>query len=140
MPATLSRLGLVAALQNLFDKITLFSGLQIHYTVHGFSGRLDETTEIMIYRMVLELVNNVVKHADANSITVQLIRYTDHINVTVEDDGTGFDLERVRKQGEGIGLSNITSRMESVSGKILIDTLEGQGTIVVLDIPLTGKS
>ena len=136
MPATLSRLGLVAALQNLFDKITSYSRIHIHYNVHGISNRLDESTEIIIYRIILELVNNVVKHAQASNITVQLIQYSDHINATVEDDGEGFDLEQVKKRKQGVGLNNIISRLEYLKGNIEIDTKPGQGTSIAMDIPL----
>lgn len=136
MPATLSRLGLVAALQNLFDRISSYSGIKIQYTVHGINGRLEEAVEIIIYRVVLELINNVVKHARASNVTVQLIQYSDHINVTVEDDGIGFDLAEARKRKNGIGLDNIVSRLEYLRGKIEIDTLPGQGTSIVMDFPL----
>jgi two-component system NarL family sensor kinase len=136
MPAALSRLGLVAALQNLFEKINAYSGIQIHYNVHGLSGRLEESTEITVYRIILELVNNVVKHAQASSLTVQLIQYTDHLNATVEDDGKGFEYDHVRKLKTGIGLNNIISRIGYLNGKIEIDTGPGKGTSIALDIPL----
>jgi signal transduction histidine kinase len=136
MPAALSRLGLTAALQNLFDHLESASGLQVHFNVYGSSGRLEESTEIMIYRIVLELVNNVVKHAKAKTMTVQLIEYPDHINITVDDDGVGFNQDQAKRERKGIGLTNIISRIESVKGKIEIDSQERQGTSVLLDIPL----
>ena len=136
MPATLSKLGLVAALQNLFDKISSYSGIKIQYAVHGMNVRPDESVEIIIYRVVMELVNNVLKHAQAENVTIQLIQYADHINVTVEDDGNGFDLEEVRKQKRGVGLENVISRLEYLKGKIEIDTAPGQGTSLVMDFPV----
>lgn len=136
MPATLSRLGLVAALQNLFDKISSYSGIKIHYAVHGMTGRLDESVEIIIYRVILEGVTNVVKHARAENVTIQLIQYADYINVTVEDDGQGFDVQQVRKTKPGAGLDNIISRIGYLKGKIEIDSTPGQGTSVVMDFPL----
>ena len=139
MPATLSRLGLAAALQNLFERINSYSGIQIHYNVHGVSGRLEEATEITIYRIILELVNNVVKHAQASSLTVQLIQFKDHLNATVEDDGKGFEFDHVRRFKSGIGLDNIISRISYLDGKIEIDTGPGKGTSITLDIPLAVK-
>jgi two-component system, NarL family, sensor kinase len=136
MPAALSRLGLTAALQNLFDRLKGVSALEVQFSVYGLNGRLEESIEIMVYRIVLELVNNVVKHAQAKTVTVQLIEYPDHINIAVEDDGVGFTLDKVKREQKGIGLTNIISRIESVKGRIEIDSHEGQGTSILLDIPL----
>ena len=139
MPATLSQLGLVAALQNLFDKITSYAEIRIHYNVHGIDGRLDDSAEIIIYRIILELINNIVKHSGASNVTVQLIQYSDHINATVEDDGNGFDLKLIKNHNRGIGLKNIVSRIEYLKGKIEIDTGKGHGTSIVMDIPLPAR-
>lgn len=137
MPATLSKLGLVAALENLVDKISSHSGLRLQFEVHDFQNRLDETTEISIYRMVLELINNIVKHAGAKKATVQLVKYPDYINVIVEDNGKGFDCKKAKELNKGIGLSNIHSRVDYLSGKIDIDSSPGRGTTIIIDIPYT---
>jgi two-component system, NarL family, sensor kinase len=134
MPATLSRLGLVTALKNLSKKIAKHAGFQIHFSVHGLEERLKETTEVSIYPIVLELINNIVKHARATSVTVQLTRHPDHINILVEDDGVGFRPES-RTQANGIGLANLKSRVEYLAGTFYIDSTPGQGTIVTIDIP-----
>jgi signal transduction histidine kinase len=135
MPATLSKLGIVAALQNLIGKISSHSGLQVQFSAHGFDGRLDESTEISIYRIVLELINNVVKHADADKVTVQMIKYPSYINLTVEDNGKGFDYEKALEQKKGIGLGNIASRVEYLNGTLSLDSSAGKGTTVIIDIP-----
>jgi signal transduction histidine kinase len=135
MPATLSKLGIVAALQNLIGKISSHSGLQVQFSAHGFDGRLDESTEISIYRIVLELINNVVKHAEADKVTVQMIKYPSYINLTVEDNGKGFDYEKALEQKKGIGLGNIASRVEYLNGTLSLDSSAGKGTTVIIDIP-----
>ena len=133
MPATLSRLGLTAALQNLFNRIGTKSGIKINYTTHGFVERLEETTELSIYRIIIESVNNVVNHAAAKKLTVQLLKHQDYINIIIEDDGIGFDLNE--KSFSGNGLSNVASRIKNLKGNIDIDTRPGRGTTILVDIP-----
>jgi signal transduction histidine kinase len=134
MPATLSKLGLVAALQNLFEKIRNLADLQLNLVVHGFMDRIPEEKEMILYRIVLELVNNVVKHANATELTVQLIKYPDEIMLTVEDNGTGFNQDAVHRSGTG--LNNIRSRIAYLDGNVRIDTNEHSGTTVIVDVPV----
>ncbi|MGQ0739031.1 MAG: tetratricopeptide repeat-containing sensor histidine kinase [Bacteroidota bacterium] len=137
MPATLSKLGLVPALKNLTEKISSHKGMQVMFIAHDFENRLDEQTEISVYRIILELINNVVKHAVAGKATVQLLRYPDHINITVEDNGKGFDTGRVADEKAGMGLGNVAARVEYMKGKMDIDSMPGKGTTVIVDIPVT---
>ena len=136
MPATLSKLGLVPALKNLSEKISSGKGLQVYFMVHGMNERLNEQTEISVYRIVLELVNNVVKHAGATKATVQLVRFPGQINITVEDNGIGFDTGRMTEERTGIGLGNVAARVEYLRGTLDIDSSPGKGTTVIVDIPL----
>ena len=135
MPATLSKLGLEAALQNLIDKIGAHSKMQIHFSAHGFGGRVEEKTEMSIYRIILELLNNIVKHAAAEKVSIQLIKYPAYINLMVEDNGRGFDFNKALEEKKGIGLGNILSRVEYMNGSIDIDSSPGKGTTVIIEIP-----
>jgi signal transduction histidine kinase len=136
MPASLSRLGLPSALQNLFENISAFSGLTIDFKAYGFEERIDENTEISLYRVILELINNIVKHARANKATVQLVRHADYINVTVEDNGQGFNFKEAIHTHAGMGLSNIASRLDYLKGKMDVDSAFGRGTTIVIDVPV----
>jgi two-component system NarL family sensor kinase len=136
MPATLSKLGIVAALQNLIDKLSSKEGIHISFTAHGFEERIEETTEISIYRIILELINNTVKHAMAGKVTIQLIKYPDYINLIMEDNGRGFDYEKVSVEKKGIGLGNILSRVEYLRGTIEFDSSPGNGTTIIIEIPI----
>lgn len=135
MPASLSKLGLVAALKNLISQMSSSSAIQMNFSAHDFKERINEATEMSIYRIVLELINNVVKHANATKTTVQLIKYPDYINISVEDNGKGFDFESEMVSKKGIGLDNILSRVNYLKGKLDIDTSPGRGTTVIIDIP-----
>ena len=135
MPATLSKLGLEAALQSLIDKIAVHSKMQINFTAHGFEGRIEESTEMSIYRIILELLNNIVKHAAAQKVTIQIIKYPAYINLMIEDDGRGFDYNKAFEEKKGIGLGNILSRVEYLNGTFEIDSATGKGTTVIIEIP-----
>ena len=135
MPATLSKLGLEAALQSLIDKIAVHSKMQINFTAHGFEGRIEESTEMSIYRIILELLNNIVKHAAAEKVTIQIIKYPAYINLMIEDDGRGFDYHKAFEEKKGIGLGNILSRVEYLNGTVEIDSAAGKGTTVIIEIP-----
>lgn len=135
MPATLSKLGLIAALKNLTGTISSHSGLQIYFTSHDFTERIPEQMEMSIYRIILELLNNIVKHAGADKVTIQLIKYPDHINVSVEDNGKGFDYSLALQEKKGIGLGNILSRVDYLNGTINVDAVSGRGTTVIIEVP-----
>jgi two-component system NarL family sensor kinase len=137
MPATLSKLGLEAALQNLIDKIAAHSKMQVNFTAHGFEGRIEEKTEMSIYRIILELINNIVKHAAAKKLTIQLIKYPSYINLMIEDDGKGFEYQKAFEEKKGIGLGNIASRVEYLNGTLEVDSVTGKGTTVIIEIPYT---
>ena len=135
MPATLARLGLVAALQNLADGISSYPGLHVDFTEHGFNERITEEKEMSIYRIILELINNTVKHSRATQLIVQLIRHPFNINIVVEDNGVGFNYAQTVTQTQGIGLNNIRSRVEYLKGSIDFDSRKGEGTSILIDIP-----
>lgn len=135
MPATLAKIGLVAALQSIFDNISSYSGLHIIFSAYGFESRLNEETEVSIYRIILELVNNVVKHAKATEVTVQLVKHPAYISITVEDNGVGFNYDQVMRKANGIGLNNIASRVDYLQGTIDFESGKGSGTMVLINIP-----
>jgi len=135
VPASLSRLGLIVALEHFFSGLRKNASVSIQYSFHNFNGRLNENIEINLYPIVLELTNNVLKHASAKTIVVQLVKYSDRINVTIEDDGIGFSYEKAKEKSMGLGLASVESRVEILKGNFHIDSVEGRGTIAMLDIP-----
>src|ERR1043166_2800559 len=129
MPAALSKLGLAAALQQLFGKIAAANDIRIDLVAQHYDTRADEAMELGIYHIILELVNNIVKHSGARNATVQLIRFPSYISISAEDDGKGFVVNLARAK-KGIGLSNIESRVAWLKGKIEIDSSPGNGTTI----------
>jgi signal transduction histidine kinase len=135
MPAALSKLGLAAALRQLFSQVSATSSIRLELLLADEDVRTDEQTELGIYHIVLELVNNIVRHSEARSGTVQLIRFPSYISITAEDDGKGFDIRQGRAK-KGIGLGNIESRVNYLGGKMDIDSSPGNGTTILIELPL----
>jgi signal transduction histidine kinase len=124
MPESLMKYGLNAALTDFCR-----STGKVTYHFFGEDKRHDDKLEIAAYRIVNELVNNALKHSQAESINVQLITDDNRVHIIVEDDGRGFDLKSAEANG-GTGLKNIRSRVTSFGGKIEMITAPGQGTEV----------
>jgi two-component system, NarL family, sensor kinase len=134
MPRALSEMGLVPALNDLLEKTFHASGIHCAFDEMGVdSARFDDTVEVNIYRIVQELMNNIVKHADATNISVQLLKNPAHLILVVEDDGKGFDPSAA--QG-GIGIINIRSRVQALRGEVSFEPGPKQGTVVTVRVPL----
>jgi signal transduction histidine kinase len=104
--------------------------LQVHNTERFILGK---QSQFNIYRIVQEAVNNILKHADAKEISIQLIGQEDHLSIMIEDDGKGFDTS-TKKTGRG--LKNIVTRSLWLNGHINIDSQPGRGTTITTEIPL----
>src|SRR5699024_981954 len=130
---TLLRYGLIEALNSYFSSINQSKALQIDFQVLGLKERLPSSLALTLYRIVQELINNIIKHSDATEVLVQLNRMDNLLAITVEDNGRGFSLEASR---EGIGLDSIRSRVDYLSGKLDIQSKEGMGTSVYIEFVL----
>jgi signal transduction histidine kinase len=136
-PTILDNLGVVPALQFLAEGVSKRTGLAI--TVEGSTeGRLPVTVETAIYRVVQEGLANATKHAKASSVRIQLQREDRQIRCAILDDGIGFDLPAVlAKQGDcGLGLIGIQERLKALDGELQITSSHGQGTALLITIPL----
>ena len=132
MPEALVRFGLRDALHDYCDHLRLTSGLTVHFQAFGLEQRLPQQTEVILFRIAQELLNNIVKHADARSVLVQLMENDGRVGLTVEDDGKGFDPEKV-KSAPGVGWLNIRSRVEYLGGTLDVRTKLGGGTSVSVE-------
>jgi len=134
MPEALLKFGLNDTLKNYCDSVSQNSGLAISFQSFGMEKRLEQTTEIVIYRVVQELLNNTLKHANATNVYIQLSRNENTISLTVEDDGKGFDVDKIQKNG--IGLSNIQHRVDYLNGKMDIKS-DDKGTSTHIEFEIT---
>ncbi|MBX7204004.1 MAG: sensor histidine kinase [Bacteroidia bacterium] len=128
--------GLVPALEELCHSVDQSKLIKCKLMAYGMDERLDQTIELGVYRMVQELFSNILKHAKAHKVTVQLNHIEGSLNVTVEDDGVGFDVEEKRKSG-GMGLHNLEKRAAQLNGIYTVDSRPGKGTISIIEIPTT---
>jgi signal transduction histidine kinase len=91
------------------------------------------TAKIHLYRMIQELLGNILKHAKASDVTLQLLKNERNLLLTVEDNGCGFAPENT--DADGIGLSNIKSRVETLHGTFLLESAPGKGVFISIEIP-----
>ena len=134
-PTILDDLGLLAALEFLGKGFAARHRLEIH--VHGRrEERFLEPTETVLYRIVQEALNNVVKHAQASTVTITVERAGQRVTCSVRDDGIGFDPAVTRAGDRGIGLIGIRERLVPLGGVLRIDSAPGQGTEVCVAIPV----
>ena len=129
MPSALEDFGLITTLQNLVLKINdANASTKITFFHTGFDDRLAQRLELSLYRITQELINNALKYAQAKNITIQLIKSQAEVVLTVEDDGVGFDLNKVKENTKlGSGLKNLQSRVKALYGTMEIDTQIGYG-------------
>ncbi|MBI3720291.1 MAG: sensor histidine kinase [Sphingobacteriales bacterium] len=133
MPETLVKFGLNTALKDFCNDVNQSGALKVNYQSIGADNlEMDNTTAIIIYRIVQELLNNTMKHAAATNAIVQLTKTDGVLAVTVEDDGKGFDTT-ILKQSKGIGWDNIQHRVEFLKGKLDVNSLPGNGTSVNIE-------
>jgi len=133
--STLSEKGITEALTKLCDTIQSMGQIEIKLDIYGLSERINTTLEIQVYRITQELLTNILRHAHARNVSIQLIKNKDDINMMVIDDGKGFDPKDALLK-RGIGLQNIDKRVHSLSGNWDIDSGKGSGTTVIINIPI----
>ena len=132
MPEALMKLSLQQALQDYCDGLSESQAFKINGEFYGLEKRMDSSTEIVVYRIVQELLNNVVKHSDATAILAQVMRNDNNLSITVEDNGKGFDMTQSDLL-KGTGLNNIQSRVDYLKGQLDIQSTPGKGTSVHID-------
>jgi signal transduction histidine kinase len=133
----LRKFGLPAALSDLGDTIRDSTGLEVEVYIFGFDveKRLDFSLERLVLLMVHELVGNALKHAQAKSIEIHVTLNHISLNIVIIDDGEGFDPESPDFKS-GIGLRSIRERVTRLHGDFSIDSGQGNGTTIMIDIPL----
>jgi signal transduction histidine kinase len=127
--------GLLPAVQNLAKNASGINGLKIEVEDFGLEERLENTLEISVFRIIQELVTNIIKHSHATEASIAINQYTDALNIIVEDNGKGFDARSI-PQKSGMGLSSIEKRVEHLEGTMEVDSTQGKGTNIIIDIPL----
>ncbi len=135
MPRVIQQQGLREAVRAYCNKLNKSNQIAVEFNSFGVPGRLDEAMELMVYRTIQELIGNVLKHAEATNVLVQLSFDKDLFSVTVEDNGKGFDKHN-RDHQAGMGIYGVQSRVEAFHGTMDIDS-SATGTSVYLEFKST---
>jgi two-component system, NarL family, sensor kinase len=132
MPESLVSLGLEAALNDMCTSLTSDT-THINFQAFDISNAIAKDTQSTIYRIVQELLTNAIRHAKASQIVVQCSQNGNAFFITVEDNGIGFDAKAIHLKN-GIGLSNVKSRVDYLGGKIDIASAVGDGTTINVEL------
>lgn len=136
MPVVLDKMGLAQALEALRRSVPATAKVAITYECNDKSRRLEPKLELILYRMVQELLNNTLKHAHATLVHVKLLFTDDEVTLHFEDDGVGFDYAaHLQAAAQGVGVVSLRSRVNLLNGKMNIQSEAGVGTRVEITVP-----
>ncbi len=138
-PHILNNFGLASALKNFTNKIEESKAININFDTNAFDQRYDENIEVVLYRVTCELINNTLKHANAKNIEIVLTHQPKCIIISYSDDGVGFDVNEViydNTNPKGMGYKNIISRINTIKGKIDIESNRETGTKILIRVKI----
>ncbi|PZF74583.1 tetratricopeptide repeat-containing sensor histidine kinase [Taibaiella soli] len=133
MPDILLRHGLIQSLRIYCANISSGTGLHVDLQVHNEISAFDTSVELHIYRIVQELIQNIIKHAQATDVTIQIRQLEDALVIMVEDNGTGFDTDEA---AGGIGMKNLQSRVQTLQGIFSVESEKDHGTTTYIEFNL----
>lgn len=137
-PPLLKELGLIRALEDLFDYTQVSSTFKIRFITQNTEGlELNEEETIGIYRIVQELLNNAAKHSQANNLQFHMYRLDGTLHLYYSDDGIGFDAEKLTPSFKSMGLSGMRERIQSLNGTIEFISQPGNGLRIKMQIPIS---
>ena len=141
-PPILYELGFVSAVDWLSEKTMAKHDIRVDFKDDGIEKNLGENVSIVLYKAVREAIINVVKHANASRLTVDICAHNGEIQINIEDDGIGFDRREIESAGSAatFGLFNMAERMDYIGGSTDIKTKPGTGTRVFLSAPLESET
>ena len=128
--------GLLPAVKKMAKTISNSNTIKIDIHDYGLDERMENSLELSIFRILQELITNILKHAGATKASIQFTQSAKNLNIIVEDNGKGFDTYFINHTKNGIGLNNIEKRIEHLEGNFTIDSVLGKGTSIIIDIPL----
>ena len=137
-PHILDNFGLIKAIRNFINKINLTDAIQIHFSTNINDQRFENDVEVVLYRVICELITNTIKHARAKAVDITLVQVGNQLHCTYHDDGLGFDLADSQKiHQSGMGFSNILSRITSLNGTFEYNSEKGKGISASFSIPIS---
>ena len=137
-PHVLDNFGLLRAITNFSNKINATKAVKININSNLKDERFDNNMEVVLYRVLCELINNTIKHANAKIISINLNKEENYITIVYKDDGRGFDVKRMTglPSGAGMGISNVFSRISSLKGEISVESEKNKGTLAYIKVKI----
>jgi len=137
MPTVIHTYGLFKAVQAFCDKVNKTNRLSIQFEYEGFEQRFDQDLELILFRVISELINNTIKHASASNVYILLTKREGTLTLMFRDDGVGFNTEEIMtNENKGMGLKNIISRIKSINGEYSFSSIPGNGFTIRIEINL----
>jgi hypothetical protein len=128
-------LGLDEAIQQEVTRINRAGILSIQFETNGQVRAIEDQKQLILYRVIQECIQNIIKHANANAVAVDF-NYREHcLRIMVSDNGKGFNFQEEQLNHHGLGLMNLYKRMELIGGHVKIESVPGQGTKVHIKLP-----
>jgi nitrate/nitrite-specific signal transduction histidine kinase len=132
----LERAGLVQAIDSRLNLVERRTGLQVNYEVAPAQPELPKMIELELYRLAIEALNNIVKHAAARAVTIRLRAANGRVHLDISDDGRGFD---PRRPAGGLGLTGMQERVDRLGGTLEIASTPGHGTKISIEVDFTDE-
>jgi len=131
LPESIQQLGMLYAVKEFANQVEQASNLTIEIKVLGDPFKIDQIAEIAFFRIIQEATNNVLKHGNANSLLIQFTYRDSVLNIFIEDNGTGFE---INTETNGIGLTNMKNRADNIGSSFVIESEKGLGTSIMMEI------
>ena len=135
MPNTLLKSGIASDIKSFIEKLDE-QNLKVNFSAKGFSDQLEHNEEVILYKVIQELVSNIIKHAKASELTIAIENDKKFIRALIKDNGVGFNAAEI-DGFTGIGLKNINTRIQYLKGTVHFDTAPNKGTAVNIMVPLS---
>jgi signal transduction histidine kinase len=134
-PEMIRSLGLIKALRNESDKLVDMAHLDVSYEVRGEPVFMDSEKELVVFRIVQEAFNNIIRHSHASKVWLYLNYNFGYLDILIKDNGNGFEKEELPKGSGGAGLSNMQTRARMFGGRFTIDSRKNEGTQILITVP-----
>jgi signal transduction histidine kinase len=134
-PVTLKKLGLTDSIEQLLLDLDEETDLFISVEIDDVNTNFNEAESLNFYRFIQESVNNVLKHANAKTLVVNIIKHSDGIKVLIKDNGQGFEVSKMIKKNS-LGLKTMVERISMLKGNLSIKSKKEEGTSILVQIPI----
>ncbi|WP_305982502.1 PAS domain S-box protein [Roseivirga thermotolerans] len=137
MPKAIEDFGFVSVVKDTISDLNQSSQVEFEFLTNMEGIRLKVPIDTSLYKIVQEATNNILKHSEARYVTIQYMKLGDVVQLTIEDDGKGFDASKLSQSKGGFGLANMKNRVSSFGAEIYIDSHVGHGTTIMIEFPFT---